>query len=140
MPQDERTRAAFELRYAQEWVKNTETMKTANELVEVLKGWRVGDAYRAGAETLNAAWVSYQWAVESERTRQMLGEQADGTVIQVEPSESAPNPNNCVECANADSWGLPVKPCCRSCVSGNNWEPLNKSSVNPNNHSKRGAA
>lgn len=44
----------------------------------------------------------------------------------------APAPSNCMECRNADSWGLPDKSCCRSCVSGSNWEPLNKSSRNPN--------
>jgi hypothetical protein len=39
--------------------------------------------------------------------------------------------NNCIECANADSWGLPDKPFCRSCVSNSEWSPLNRSSVNP---------
>jgi hypothetical protein len=39
--------------------------------------------------------------------------------------------NNCIECANADSWGLPDKPFCRSCVSNSEWKPLNASSKNP---------
>ena len=39
--------------------------------------------------------------------------------------------NNCVKCANADSWGLPDKPFCRSCVSNSEWKPLNASSKNP---------
>jgi hypothetical protein len=39
--------------------------------------------------------------------------------------------NICIECANADSWGLPDKPFCRSCVSNSEWKPLNASSKNP---------
>jgi hypothetical protein len=39
--------------------------------------------------------------------------------------------NICIECANADSWGLPDKPACRSCISNSEWSPLNRSSVNP---------
>ncbi len=41
--------------------------------------------------------------------------------------------NICIECANADSWGLPDKPACRSCVSNSEWKPLNVSSKNPIN-------
>jgi hypothetical protein len=39
--------------------------------------------------------------------------------------------NNCIKCSNADSWGLPDKPFCRSCVSNSEWKPLNASSKNP---------
>lgn len=46
---------------------------------------------------------------------------------------SAPARKNiCTECANADSWGLPDKPCCGLCSVGSEWQPLNKSSVNQN--------
>lgn len=38
----------------------------------------------------------------------------------------------CTDCSNADSWGLPDKWFCDSCTGGSHWEPLNKSSVNPN--------
>lgn len=41
-------------------------------------------------------------------------------------------PNVCTDCTHADSWGLPDKPCCRTCVGNSNWAPLNKSSVHPN--------
>lgn len=67
---------------------------------------------------------------------------ADATVLKLylaagaRPVEPAPvqvtKPSICTDCSNADSWGLPDKPCCRSCVSGNNWQSLNTSSVNPN--------
>lgn len=44
----------------------------------------------------------------------------------------AKQPNVCIECKNADSWGLPDRPTCRYCSGGSRWEPLNLSSVNPN--------
>lgn len=43
-----------------------------------------------------------------------------------------PARSNCMDCANTDSWGLPDKVFCRTCVSGSHWEPLNRDSVNPN--------
>jgi hypothetical protein len=39
--------------------------------------------------------------------------------------------NVCIECRNADSWGLPDKPICRECVRNSKWQPLNESSTNP---------
>jgi hypothetical protein len=50
-----------------------------------------------------------------------------------EPAQAEqPKKSNCMDCANADSWGLPDKAICDGCVSGCNWSPLNTSSVNPN--------
>lgn len=48
------------------------------------------------------------------------------------PPGTVPTPSNCMECANADSWGLPDKIVCRLCESGSRWEPLNTSSINHN--------
>lgn len=42
-----------------------------------------------------------------------------------------PKRNICIQCRNADSWGLPDKPVCRSCVANSEWQPLNTSSKNP---------
>lgn len=47
-------------------------------------------------------------------------------------AEPAPPSSICTDCSNADSWNIPDKPCCRTCTSGSNWEPLNRGSVNPN--------
>jgi hypothetical protein len=49
----------------------------------------------------------------------------------MKPAQHKPE-NNCIECANADSLGLPDKVCCKRCYSGGNWSPLNRSSVNLN--------
>lgn len=50
-----------------------------------------------------------------------------------EPAQAEqPTKSNCMDCANADSWGLPDKDICNSCTSGRHWVPLNTSSVNPN--------
>lgn len=49
-----------------------------------------------------------------------------------QPTPSVAAANVCTDCNNADSWGLPDKPCCRTCTGSSNWEPLNKSSVHPN--------
>lgn len=52
--------------------------------------------------------------------------------------EDARKENICIDCTNADSWGLPDKPCCQSCVASSNWQPLNRSSVHPNAARKQG--
>jgi len=39
--------------------------------------------------------------------------------------------NICIECANADSWGLPDKSICQLCFANSKWQPLNASSKNP---------
>ncbi len=58
--------------------------------------------------------------------------QACSAPVQQSRSDVEPvGQNICIECANADSWGLPDKPACRSCVSNSEWEPLNVSSKNP---------
>ena len=46
----------------------------------------------------------------------------------------------CTGCRNADSWGMPDQPVCRSCKSGSEWTPLNRSSVNPNKQPQAEAA
>jgi hypothetical protein len=48
-----------------------------------------------------------------------------------QPQQEPVAQNICIGCANSDSWGLPDKPACRSCVSNSEWSPLNRSSVNP---------
>lgn len=48
------------------------------------------------------------------------------------PQQAEAAPTTCTECRNTDSWGIPDQPVCRSCRAGSAWEPLNKSSVNPN--------
>lgn len=54
------------------------------------------------------------------------------TVAAMQEARQMATQSVCIECRNADSWGLPDKPVCRSCTSGSAWEPLNRSSVNPN--------
>jgi hypothetical protein len=44
----------------------------------------------------------------------------------------APAQSNCIQCRNADSWGLPDQPVCKACTAGSAWTPLNQDSVNPN--------
>ena len=54
------------------------------------------------------------------------------TTQPAQPAQQEPVVQNiCIKCANADSWGLPDKPVCRSCVGNSEWKPLNKSSVKP---------
>ena len=56
----------------------------------------------------------------------------EATPPAAQPAPSQPLAKNiCTECANSDSWGLPDKTVCRSCVSNSEWSPLNRSSVNP---------
>ncbi len=55
----------------------------------------------------------------------------DGAGVPAAPVQEPVVQNICIECANADSWGLPDKPACRSCVSNSEWKPLNVSSKNP---------
>jgi hypothetical protein len=51
--------------------------------------------------------------------------------LTAQPAPVQPVKNICTECANSDSWGLPDKKVCRSCISNSEWEPLNVSSKNP---------
>jgi hypothetical protein len=51
----------------------------------------------------------------------------DWSTVEQEPVAK----NICIECANADSWGLPDKAICRSCFANSKWQPLNASSKNP---------
>ncbi len=55
----------------------------------------------------------------------------DGAGVPAAPVQEPVVQNICIECANADSWGLPDKPACQSCVSNSEWKPLNVSSKNP---------
>lgn len=47
--------------------------------------------------------------------------------------------SNCIQCRNADSWGLPDQPVCKTCTAGSAWAPLNVDSVNPNKPALRPA-
>ena len=53
----------------------------------------------------------------------------NGIGAKPEPKSRA---SDCIVCANADSFGLPDKPFCNACFANSHWQPLNKSSVNPN--------
>ena len=52
-------------------------------------------------------------------------------IADLEKQEPVAQHNVCIECRNADSWGLPDKPICRECVRNSKWQPLNESSTNP---------
>jgi len=66
------------------------------------------------------------------------GHQPVGSVVHPAPPPRYPSgapaqvESNCIQCRNADSWGMPDQPVCKTCVAGSAWVPLNQDSVNPN--------
>jgi hypothetical protein len=69
-------------------------------------------------------WDAICQAIEAEK-------QSTKCVTSVSEVEPVAQHNVCIECRNADSWGLPDKPICRECVRNSKWQPLNESSTNP---------
>jgi hypothetical protein len=80
-------------------------------------------------------WIAAEAAIKQAIAQDALDKKAENARelgLDYEPAVQEPvAQNNCIECANADSWGLPDKPFCRSCVSNSEWKPLNASSKNP---------
>jgi hypothetical protein len=105
----------------------------------------IKDAYRfflAQGKTVEdfdkCAWdamtkaVRYAVELTAREVREPVWPYALDSLPAAQPAVQEPVIQNiCIKCANADSWGLPDKPVCRSCVGNSEWKPLNKSSVNP---------
>lgn len=113
------------------------------------KGYEVGKAQPGNP--LAEHWLKqYEWAFhgweECKKVCDALrddlvqcgGHQPVGSIVHPEPPPRYPSgapsqvESNCIQCRNADSWGMPDQPVCKTCVAGSAWVPLNQDSVNPN--------
>ena len=74
---------------------------------------------------INDARVHAEYDKQRDAARKLI--EAEKHEVSQEPVAQQ---NVCIECQNADSWGLPDKPICRECVRNSEWQPLNASSVN----------
>jgi hypothetical protein len=72
-----------------------------------------------------------EWDKKFDALKAALAETVVCSSVQSTPAQT-PAPPNCSGCANADSWGLPDKAVCKTCVAGSKWAPLNVGSVNRN--------